>query len=56
MEHEPVDAWVDVGEVADAAVGVGAARRDELVTAEELDEHVGGRCAARCVEDVCGDH
>ena len=56
MEHEPVDAGFDVGEIADAAVGVCPAGRDKLVTTEELDEDVGGRCAARCVEDVCRDH
>ena len=41
-----------VRELADAAVGVGLRRGDELVAAVELDADAGRRAAARGVEDV----
>ena len=56
MEHEPVDAGLDVGEVANAAVGVRIARREELVAAVKLDAHTDGGAAAGSVEDVRRDH
>src|SRR5439155_25778818 len=56
MEHEPVRARVRLGERADASVGVGLARADELVAAIELDAHPCRGPAVRRVEDVRREH
>src|SRR5437588_127427 len=56
MEDEPVRPGGDVGELPDAPVAVRLAGGDELVAAEELDEHACRGPAIRRVEDVGGEH
>lgn len=56
VEHEPVCPRCRVGELPDAAVAVGLAEADELISVIELDAHAAGRDATAGVEDMRRDH